>query len=88
MPDKQKQPQDNVDPSGFRRRDMLEAERVAGVPFSTLFVEHEGEQAATAMGALAMQYVVEKRSGATDLDFEDWLDEEPDDVEIGSADPS
>lgn len=87
MSDK-KQPKDNLDKSGFRRRDMIEAERVAGVPFSTLFLEHEGEQAATALGALAMQYVVERRSGATDLEFDDWLDGEPDDVEIGTADPS
>lgn len=67
----------------FRRRDMLEAERIAGEPFSKLFREEEdGEQVATALGSLAMQYVLERRNGETDLGWEDWLDEDADGVEV------
>lgn len=73
----------------FRRRDMLETEKVAGKPFGKLFFEEDGQMVATALGTLAMQYVVESRNGLTDDDFDTWLDGEASgfEVEVGD-DPS
>lgn len=72
----------------IRRRDMLEAERVAGKPFGQLFATVDGQQVATALGSLAIQFVLEKRNGVTDLEWDSWLDGEPDDMVVEAADPS
>lgn len=68
----------------FRRRDMIEAEQVAGKPFGQLFQDG----IPTALGSLAVQYVLERRNGLTDVDFDVWLDDEPGGVEVEVADPS
>lgn len=71
------------------RRDMLEAEKVAGVPFGKLFItDDDGDQVATALGALAVQYVLEKRTGATEDDWDTWLDGDIDEFEVEETDPS
>lgn len=75
----------------FRRRDMLETERVAGMPFGKLFFEEKQPdgttvEVATAIGTLAMQYVIEKRNGLTDATFDDWLDEEAEGIEVEAGD--
>lgn len=78
----------------FRRRDMLETEKVAGQPFGKLFFEETQSdgtklEVATALGTLAMQYVVEKRNGLTDDTFDDWLDGEAGGFEVElESDPS
>ena len=64
------------------RRDMLEVEKVTGQPFGKLFIQDGDEQVATALGTFAIQYVVERRTGVTELEWDDWLDGDMSDVEL------
>lgn len=66
------------------RRDLLEACKIAGVPMQKLETDPTAQ--------LALAYLADKRSGATDVDFDSWLDEELDievtESESGDSDPS
>lgn len=70
----------------FRRRDMLEVEKITGTPFSKLFYQDGADTVATAEGALAMEYVVERRNGLTELSWDDWLDEDAEGLDVEVAD--
>lgn len=61
----------------IKRRDLLEACRLAGVSMRDLETSPEGQ--------LALQYFAEKRSGDTDLEWDDWLDEDLD-IEVDEDD--
>lgn len=69
--------------STIKRRDLLEACTLAGCTMQQLETDPTGQ--------LALAYLVEKRAGTTDLDFEGWLDEDLDvevEVDDGGPDPS
>lgn len=71
----------------FTKRDQLEIEKVAGKPLGALFAVHDGQQYPTADYMLAAKYVAEKKYGVTDLDYDDWLDETDEEVEV-EVDPT
>jgi hypothetical protein len=54
----------------IKRRDLLEACKLAKVTLNGL--------EDSSLGQLALAYLVEKRAGETDLDFDAWLDEDLD----------
>lgn len=66
----------------IKRRDLIEACRLAGCGMGELETDPTGQ--------LALAYLVEKRSGDTDLEFDAWLDEDLDVAveEADSEDPS
>lgn len=66
----------------FTKRDQFEIEKVAGKPLGALYAVHGGQQYPTADYMLAANYVAEKKAGLTDLDYDEWLDATPGDVEV------
>lgn len=71
----------------FTRRDMLEIEKVTGVPAGALFKTYEGETHPTGTFLLAAEYVAQKKSGDTDLSWDAWLDED-DETVVVEVDPT
>jgi hypothetical protein len=61
----------------IKRRDLLEACKLAHVTLNQL--------EDSSLGQLALTYLVEKRSGDTDLEFQAWLDEDIDLDEVSVA---
>jgi hypothetical protein len=69
--------------STLKRRDLIEACKLGKV---TLEQINKGDPT----GQMALAYLMEKRAGDTDVDFDTWLDEDLDveDVEDEELDPS
>lgn len=63
------------------RRDLLEACKLSGCTMGSL--------SSDPLGNLAMMYLAEKRAGATDAEFDDWLDEDFEvEADVEPVDPS